>query len=189
MKSLYLTPVLFVLTFLLAVQFDGLTLANSEMQESQITTDNGASDLERGPMQKIAPGAMQILNLNFDFDTKVIFVDQRSWGEIQVPQGEQITLDTIMKLFRKVRKSAGITSSKISQLSGVKKMKAAGADLSFQITYSGDRFELRIDELTGPRRTLEVRCAEGTQIRLAGKNTNYLVQKVFRLNFVMFDMD
>ncbi len=50
-------------------------------------------------------------------------------------------------------------------------MTTFGADLSCQIILTGDRFELRIDELSDPGRTLEVRCAEGTRVLLTGKNT------------------
>ena len=110
MKSLYLTPVLFVLTFLTGGEFDGLTLAVSAMQESQATSDSDPGDLERGPMQKIVPPVMQILNLKFDLDRKFIFVDQKSWGELDapVPQGIngpplRIIADPISKLFANVR--------------------------------------------------------------------------------------
>ena len=83
MKSLCLTPVLFVLTFFMTVEFDGMALAVSAMQDSQSTSDNDAGDLELGPMQKIGPPVMQILNLKFDLDRKFIFVDQKSWGRIR----------------------------------------------------------------------------------------------------------
>ena len=178
MKSLYLTPVLFVLTFFMTVEFDGMALAVSAMQDSQSTSDNDAGDLELGPMQKIGPPVMQILNLKFDLDRKFIFVDQKSWGELDtpVPQGVngpplRITADPISKLFANVRKSGGMRSSSTSVSGGRKTMKTFGADLSCGISLSGDRFELRVDELTGPGRTLEVRCAEGTRVLLTGKNT------------------
>ncbi|MCP4479523.1 MAG: hypothetical protein GY818_15675 [Planctomycetaceae bacterium] len=178
MKSLYLTPVLFAMTLLVAVQFDGLTRAASAIQESQSTSDNDAGDLERGPMQKIGPPVMQILNLKFDLDRKFIFVDQKSWGEIDTPARQgvnglplRITADPISKLFAKVRKSGGMRSSSTSVSGGRKTMTTFGADLSCQIVLTGDRFELRIDELSDPGRTLEVRCAEGTRVLLTGKNT------------------
>lgn len=173
MKSLYLTPVLFVLTFLMGGEFDGLAPAVSAMQESS-TSDNDTGDLERGPMQKIVPPVMQILNLKFDLDRKFIFVDQKSWGELDapVPQGVKgLTADPISKLFANVRKSGGMRSSSITVSGGRKTMTTFGADLSCQINLGGDRFELRIDEFSDPGRTLEVRCAEGTRILLTGKNT------------------
>lgn len=177
MKSLYLTPVLFVLTFLMGGEFDGLALAVSAMQESS-TSDNDTGDLERGPMQKIVPPVMQILNLKFDLDRKFIFVDQKSWGELDapVPQGVngpplRITADPISKLFANVRKSGGMRSSSTTVSGGRKTMTTFGADLSCQINLAGDQFELRIHEFSGPGRNLEVRCAEGTRILLTGKNT------------------
>lgn len=173
MKSLYLTPVLFVLTFLMGGEFDGLALAVSAMQESS-TSDNDTGDLERGPMQKIVPPVMQILNLKFDLDRKFIFVDQKSWGELDapVPQGVNgITADPISKLFANVRKSGGMRSSSTTVSGGRKTMTTFGADLSCQINLAGDQFELRIHEFSGPGRNLEVRCAEGTRILLTGKNT------------------
>ena len=178
MKSLYLTPVLFAMTLLMAVQFDELTLAASAMQESQASSDSAPGDLESGPMQKVAPPVMQILNLKFDLDKKFIFVDQKSWGELDTPAPRgvnglplRITADPISKLFAKVRKSGGMRSSSTSVSGGRKTMTTFGADLSCQINLSGDRFELRIDEFSAPRRTLEVRCAEGTRVLLTGKNT------------------
>lgn len=178
MKSLYLTPVLFAMTLLTAVQFDGLALAASAIQESKSTSDNDAGDLERGPMQKIVLPVMQILNLKFDLDRKFIFIDQKSWGELDapVPQGVnglplRITADPISKLFAKVRKSGGMRSSSTSVSGGRKSWSTFGADLSCQINLSGDRFELRIEEFSAPGRTLEVRCAEGTRVLLTGKNT------------------
>ena len=173
MKSLYLTPVLFVLTFLMGGEFDGLALAVSAMQESS-TSDNDTGDLERGPMQKIVPPVMQILNLKFDLDRKFIFVDQKSWGELDapVPQGVNgITADPISKLFANVRKSGGMRSSSTTVSGGRKTMTTFGADLSCQINLAGDQFELRIHEFSGPGRNLEVRRAEGTRILLTGKNT------------------
>ncbi|MGB1931197.1 MAG: hypothetical protein ACPHO8_17965, partial [Mariniblastus sp.] len=173
MKSLYLTPVLFVLTFLMGGEFDGLALAVSAMQESS-TSDNDTGDLERGPMQKIVPPVMQILNLKFDLDRKFIFVDQKSWGELDapVPQGVKgLTADPISKLFANVRKSGGMRSSSTTVSGGRKTMTTFGADLSCQINLAGDQFELRIHEFSGPGRNLEVRCAEGTRILLTGKNT------------------
>ncbi|MDC0266011.1 hypothetical protein OAK32_02910, partial [Mariniblastus sp.] len=117
MKSLYLTPVLFAMTLLMAVQFDELTLAASAMQESQASSDSAPGDLESGPMQKVAPPVMQILNLKFDLDKKFIFVDQKSWGELDTPAPRgvnglplRITADPISKLFAKVRKSGGMRS-------------------------------------------------------------------------------
>ena len=178
MKSLYLTPVLFAMTLLMAVQFDELTLAASAMQESQASSDSAPSDLESGPMQKVAPPVMQILNLKFDLDKKFIFVDQKSWGELDTPAPRgvnglplRITADPISKLFAKVRKSGGMRSSSTSVSGGRKSWSTFGADLSCQINLSGDRFELRIDEFSAPRRTLEVRCAEGARVLLTGKNT------------------
>jgi hypothetical protein len=178
MKSLYLTPVLFAMTLLTAVQFDELTLAASAMQESQASSGSAPGDLESGPMQKVAPPVMQILNLKFDLDKKFIFVDQKSWGELDTPAPRgvnglplRITADPISKLFAKVRKSGGMRSSSTSVSGGRKTMTTFGADLSCQINLSGDRFELRIDEFSTPRRTLEVRCAEGTRVLLTGKNT------------------
>ncbi|MDC0283909.1 hypothetical protein OAK85_01020 [Mariniblastus sp.] len=178
MKSLYLTPVLFAMTLLTAVQFDELTLAASAMQESQASSDSAPGDLESGPMQKVAPPVLQILNLKFDLDEKFIFVDQKSWGELDTPAPRgvnglplRITADPISKLFAKVRKSGGMRSSSTSVSGGRKTMTTFGADLSCQINLSGDRFELRIDEFSTPRRTLEVRCAEGTRVLLTGKNT------------------
>ncbi len=161
----------------MAVEFDGLAFAVSAMQEVS-TSDNDTGELERGPMQKIVPPVMQILNLKFDLDRKFIFVDQKSWGELdtQVPQGvnglaQRITADPISKLFANVRKSGGMRSSSTTLSGGRKTMKTSGADLSCQISHSGDRFELRIDEFSDPGRSLEVRCAEGTRILLTGKNT------------------
>ena len=166
------------MTLLMAVQFDELTLAASAMQESQASSDSAPGDLESGPMQKVAPPVMQILNLKFDLDKKFIFVDQKSWGELDTPAPRgvnglplRITADPISKLFAKVRKSGGMRSSSTSVSGGRKTMTTFGADLSCQINLSGDRFELRIDEFSAPRRTLEVRCAEGTRVLLTGKNT------------------
>lgn len=178
MKSVYLTPVLFAMTLLMAVEFDGLTRAVSAMQESQASSDSAPGDLERGPMQKIGPPVMQILNLKFDLDRKFIFVDQKSWGELDTPAPRgvnglplRITADPISKLFANVRKSGGMRSSSTAVSGGRKTMTTFGADLSCQINLSGDRFELRIDEFSDPGRTLEVRCAEGTRVLLTGKNT------------------
>jgi hypothetical protein len=50
-------------------------------------------------------------------------------------------------------------------------MTSFGADLSCRVSLSGDRFEMRIDELKGPGRTLEVCSTVGTRILLTGTDT------------------
>ena len=179
MKSVYLTPAFFVMTLLLVVEFNGFSFAISAIQESQVTSDDDATALENGPMQKVAPPVMQILKMKFDLDRKVVFIDQKSWGELETPEFQNLAIgpprrlmaDPISKLFSNVRKSGGMRSSSTSVSGGRKTMKSAGADLSCEVSLAGDRFELRVDEVSDPGRTLDVRCAEGTRILLTGKNT------------------
>ncbi|MDG1874354.1 MAG: hypothetical protein P8J27_10615, partial [Mariniblastus sp.] len=166
------------------------------LQDLENSTPQAPRGLQQGPMQRITESVKPILRIKFDPQTKSISVDQTSWGPQKLAEErkkihrnllmdrgmdkaliEQMVAQMaqsqpasgpINKLFSRVRASGGMKSTFTSVSGSSKAMKCSCADLSCSMSVSASQFELRLVELSGPGRTLDIQSSTGFRMLLTG---------------------
>ncbi len=166
------------------------------LQDLENSTPQAPRGLQQGPMQRITESVKPILRIKFDPQTKSISVDQTSWGPQKLAEErkkihrnllmdrgmdkaliEQMVAQMaqaqpasgpINKLFSRVRASGGMKSTFTSVSGSSKAMKCSSADLSCSMSVSASQFELRLVELSGPGRTLDIQSSTGFRMLLTG---------------------
>ena len=184
----------------------GFGMAASQAQTKQdATATEPESVLESGPMQRVAKSLEPILNIKFVAKDKQVKLDRESWTSNgkedertkamraqMVARGmDKATIDRMMtqlakgqrglgplnNLFSSLRTEGGMRSYSSSSSNAYVRLAAGSADLNCTIGYSDDVFELKVSEITGPMRTLDVVSKTGLRMLLTGEDSIALIQQ------------